>query len=115
MKEHPRLPVFGPGVSTVVLVGIIWMFSAMAWGGTTPEGAVMVGDETCLDCHDDIGANYSRTLHGNLSQISSSNQPILCESCQISTDLAFLIVSSEELRRAFRVPRRCHQMPRASQ
>ncbi len=65
----------------LVLTGIIWMYSPMAWAGTIPEGAVMVGDETCLDCHGDIGENYEKTTHGALSVLSSTQRVILCESC----------------------------------
>lgn len=82
MKKHPESRPFGFGITVVMLAGIIWMFSAVAWGGKTPEGAVLVGDETCLSCHDDIGENYAKTLHGALSEFSSGGKSvILCESC----------------------------------
>jgi len=81
MLDYCRFRVGKSGIYTVLLVGMIWMFSTAAYGGMTPEGAVMVGDEICLDCHGDIGENYEKSMHGALSLYSSKNKPVLCESC----------------------------------
>ena len=74
MKKHPRLLGLCFGATLLVFTGIIWMYSPMAWAGTIPDEAVMVGDETCLDCHGDIGEQYEKTTHGALSVMSSTLQ-----------------------------------------
>nr|MBN2277366.1 DmsE family decaheme c-type cytochrome [candidate division Zixibacteria bacterium] len=82
MKKKIGLAALPVRVFRVMLtLGIIWMFSASALAMSTPPGALLVGDETCLSCHDQIGEEFAKTLHGTIAELQSSNRAITCESC----------------------------------
>lgn len=79
MKHSERPPLGSVEVFVVMLIcGIVIMFYASVLANQTPAGAVMVGDATCLECHDDVGESWSMTLHGALSE---KDGKIQCESC----------------------------------
>ncbi len=49
--------------------------------GTPPDDAAYVGNETCAMCHDEIGAEYPSTMHGQVYWSGSSDNHVDCESC----------------------------------
>jgi len=77
MKNQKRPQSKFIGVSMVMLLGIVILSAIPVWAGV-PDNAVMVGDATCLECHDDIGAAFAATMHGTLLSSSSGST---CESC----------------------------------
>lgn len=78
MRICQRPPVPAVGVFLIVLLaGMIGIYSASARANQIPAGAVPVGDATCLDCHDDLAADYAVTVHGSLG----AKAGIQCESC----------------------------------
>jgi len=82
MKKQLKPVTMPVWVFTVMLVTVMtWMFCVSATANTTPPGAVMVGDETCMGCHEEIGDNFSKTLHGTLAESQSGVAGIACESC----------------------------------
>lgn len=52
-----------------------------ATAGRPPADAVMVGTETCLECHEDAGAAFAKTGHGMAYWAKADDRRIACESC----------------------------------
>ncbi len=67
-----------PGTHRVTaLLGMAILLAATA----TWAGAGYVGTETCLDCHDDVAAAMTRTVHGRLADYQYPTDVHGCESC----------------------------------
>lgn len=47
----------------------------------TIPGASYVGDETCLDCHEDVVAGFKKTIHGRIADFEVVGLSKGCESC----------------------------------
>ncbi len=73
----------------VSLIPLILILAACATGAirqkllTMPEieGASYVGQETCLECHDNMAAQFSRNVHGRLADFEMMGAEKGCESC----------------------------------
>ncbi len=73
----------------LLLSGVLAMAGATAWaddgfvaGFDLPEGATYVGSETCLDCHDEIGAFYAHSPHSvEMNLLVPGTSVGACEAC----------------------------------
>ncbi|MBU1072229.1 DmsE family decaheme c-type cytochrome [bacterium] len=54
----------------------IFLAATVAWAG-----AGYVGSETCLDCHDEVGAAMMQTVHGRLANYQYPTDVHGCEAC----------------------------------
>ena len=66
---------------SMLVLGIFLLFVTTAMSGQTPPEASLVGSEACLDCHDDIGAAFPKTIHGVTYTQDGSKGAMSCESC----------------------------------
>ncbi len=66
------------GVSIVMLFCMIVLSSTSAKANMPPADAVSVGSSVCLDCHEDVGNDFAKTMHGTLLSKASESS---CESC----------------------------------
>jgi len=63
----------------IMLLLSITCLSIPAFASKPPPDAVPVGNETCLDCHDELGEAFAKTFHGIVNDEASGS--INCESC----------------------------------
>lgn len=66
---------------TMFSASIILLFVSVAFPNQPPPDAALVGSETCLDCHEKIGAAFSKTMHGLAFSKDGSEGALTCESC----------------------------------
>lgn len=78
MKKQTRPQPILFGVSMIMLFCMIVMSPTSVLASMPPADAVSVGNGVCLDCHDDVGADFAKTMHGTLLSKTSANS---CESC----------------------------------
>ena len=70
---------FGFG-SSILIMGCAFIFICFSFAfasGETPSGAVEVGDETCVTCHDKVSQDFESNIHSRLSVGDDHT----CEAC----------------------------------
>jgi DmsE family decaheme c-type cytochrome len=67
--------------------GALLILTGLACALAAPAGVLAdgregyAGSETCLECHEDMAANYARTVHGRLRPYQYPGEAEGCESC----------------------------------
>lgn len=70
------------GAPVVMLIFCLLLVSSiLVYANQPPPDAALVGNETCVDCHDEISEAFSTTLHGMISELSKTENAVSCESC----------------------------------
>ncbi|MBN2225853.1 MAG: DmsE family decaheme c-type cytochrome [candidate division Zixibacteria bacterium] len=77
-EKHPAL-VTGILQGMLVIALLTWV--AIPADGKAPPDAAFVGSATCLDCHDEIGEAFQKTVHGLAYAADDSRGAVSCESC----------------------------------
>ncbi len=55
------------------------MMTISAFANQPPSSAALVGNETCLGCHDELGEKFTETMHGIIG--TGDKGAVSCESC----------------------------------
>jgi DmsE family decaheme c-type cytochrome len=66
---------------TMFLTSIFLLFAVTAFSDQPPAEAALVGSQACLDCHEEIGQAFSKTMHGLAFSKDGSGGALTCESC----------------------------------
>lgn len=65
----------------LLLLGGLVLILAMPTGASAQSTADVVGTETCLECHDTMATDFSRTIHGQLEDYQYPGTATGCEAC----------------------------------
>lgn len=68
-------------VVPVFLSFAVLVFSSSLWAKPVVEKANYVGSETCLQCHEEVGKAFQKTIHGRLADFETKGSISGCESC----------------------------------
>ena len=63
-----------------VLSDVFFMYSSLRAVEPVPEGEY-VGSETCLECHEEVGEAFKKTIHGRLADFELKGKIAGCEAC----------------------------------
>ena len=76
-------------ISTLFIILLLVLFGSCIREGAikdwavipTIPGATYVGGESCLDCHDEVGEQFDKTIHGRIASFEVVDSKRGCESC----------------------------------
>jgi len=78
MKENKLL--IGITTTGFVLFGIFLLLPSLGAKEPAPQGEYL-GTETCLECHEEVGEAFQKTIHGRLADFELKGQIAGCEAC----------------------------------
>ncbi|MDD5425559.1 MAG: GSU2203 family decaheme c-type cytochrome [candidate division Zixibacteria bacterium] len=79
-KKHDRRSMVGV-FREMFLAGISILCVSTVIAGQPPDGAALVGNETCLSCHEEMGEAFEKTVHGVVFSAEGTKGALTCESC----------------------------------
>ncbi len=65
----------------LLLLAAALALTAAAAGGEPPEPVPMVGSAACLDCHQDLAVQFTRSVHARLAEFEVHGGTRGCEAC----------------------------------
>jgi len=65
----------------MLVLGISLLYVTTVLSNQTPPNAALVGNEACMDCHEEVGEAFHKTIHGLAFSTDGSRGELTCESC----------------------------------
>jgi len=82
MKKPMQNPAGHAAVLRIMLfMSMILLLGLASSANQPPSNAVLVGNETCADCHSEISESFHKTMHGLAYGADRSDWSMTCESC----------------------------------
>jgi DmsE family decaheme c-type cytochrome len=74
-------PCFARKLPRILILGAAMLLASGAWPVPGQGGESYVGQQACLECHEDLGAAYPRSPHGRLADYQYPGPARGCEAC----------------------------------